>query len=296
MHQLSPFYMYNCKCLITKISFKRSRHTVTFKLLLMCSAQVHNVHCAYTHKRSFAATLHHSGPVETASATAVPMSCMRIQSDPGSQLVCLCHLDGEGHYLSTLESSSCCEASGLTTIVDLENDFLPPRSSSPPEIASSSPQSTAAFSDEEGSIKIILSSESSPFNTPSLPRRNLARSLVDFSQDFELPLPDSTCSTTTRFALRSANNSDCLLNGSPSCACFGCLSGSPIGSLHFSSGLRADSSWTNYGLVDTDNDSSAWEGKKETTVMVLEADGPSGNIMELSPITFRSNSESHKSR
>src|SRR5258705_8248042 len=97
------------------------------------------VNSIYSHGPAAAATSESDscGPVEITLATAltsIPVSCMRTQSDHSrTRLICLCHLDEGRHSIwdaATLESLICCDSSSLATI---ENDFLAPHTSSPPE-------------------------------------------------------------------------------------------------------------------------------------------------------------------
>jgi hypothetical protein len=234
------------------------------------------------------------------------VSCMRTLDD--SQVICACHLDDGG-----CSTFICCDPSCSTTHVDVENDF-PPRSSSPPEVASSSPHSGSVSSDEEGSVETFMSA--SPFDMSSLPVRSLARNSDDFtrrSTHLELtPLEDenvklglvyspsetcwSTGSSPTSSVLRTAYDLH-VLNRSGSCPRICSHAGSPVQSLVSLTGFR-DCSCTNVGPLDADDNDSASEGRRKWTkaahVRPRDEDLPSpSNILESPPITFTSNAEDH---
>jgi hypothetical protein len=270
-------------------------------ILLMCP----KLHSVYFHGPSATDTSNENGPIENAFVTAsrsTPVSCMRTQSDhSGSQLICMCHLDEGEHFLSdttTIENHICCDCSSLATNVDIEDDFLPPLSSSPPEVTSSSPHS--ALSDEEGSFETFVSS--SPFHT-SLSGRSPALNSDDFSRrtkhlehaipDNELCIPSILPWSTRSSPISSAVPNSRVLNRSCSCPRICPHTRSPGESRPF----HRDFFCANNGQLDADKPSPTFEEKKIPSIAHLQDDGPTpspGNIFGIAPITFSSNPENQK--
>ena len=262
---------------------------------------------AYSFGHSAAATSDDRALVTASSS--IPVSCMRTKSDHSGRLICMCHLD-DGEYSSDAVAI-CYDPTGLATSVDIENEF-PPLSSSPPELASSSPRSVSASSDEEGSVETFMSSSS--LDIPSLPGRRLARNSDDFPRyttHSELTLvenehlksgtigtPSGSCwstkSSPSGSVLRTAHDSRGL-NRSGSCPRIYSHSGSHDESRGFLTGFQ-NSSCTNTGQHDADGEASVFEGRKKMTKAnpCSQDEGltPSpSNVVEMPPITFSSNSE-----
>ena len=235
---------------------------------------------AYSPGHSAAATSDDSGLV--IASCLIHESCMRAQSDHSGRLICMCHLDGE---YSSDTAAICYEPTGLVTSVDIENEF-PPLSSSPPEVASSSPHSVSASSDEEGSVETFISSSS--LDIPSLPDRRLARNSDDFPRHttyLELTLvendsehlksgtidtPSKSCwstkSSPSGSVLRTAHDSRGL-NRSGSCPRIYSRSGSHDESRSFLTGFQ-DPSYTTTGQHDADGEASVFEGRKKMTKLM----------------------------
>ena len=213
-------------------------------------------------------------PLKIVSTKAIPVSCMRTESDNSD--VCLCHLD---------------EGAGLTPIFELEDDFLPPFSSSPPEItSSSSPHSTVTFADADDYDEYSMSSSS---NVPWLPRRNdlsLEPTLLE-SRLINVDLLPTASRTSSNSSTSEEMFDDCALNGSCSSPNFTSPDESPL----VLTGAHCENN-------DADNDAVECEGNERPTktLVVLPQDRdlePSPeHVMEISPIAFSLNFEFLNSR